>query len=158
MGSFFYTVVIISRQWSQVGLPFNSVDLDVPFMSSSVVHLAPHAEADGPEDSDDHSKEAGYDHDVGRDDPPRVPVLRLQGHQVGPAAGQHKTHRGHDHMGHGAQLLRHIHGHFHSLVASLSDSPVAFFLLSLSFRWREVPSQVVMTLVPGRRYLGIPVV
>lgn len=132
MGRFFPLLLSFLVSGSQVVLPFNSVDLDVPFMFSSVVHLAPHADADGPEDSDDHSKEAGYDHDVGRDDPPRVPVLRLQGHQVGPAAGQHKTHRGHDHMGHGAQLLHHIHGHFHSLVASLSDSPVAFFLLSLS--------------------------
>lgn len=123
----FSTFFIISRQWSQAVLPFDSVDLDVLFMSSSVVHLAPHAVADGPEDSYNHSKEAGHDHDVGRDEPPGVPVLCLQGHQVGPAAGEHKSHRGHDHVGHGPQLLLHVHGHSHSLVASLSDSPVAFF-------------------------------
>lgn len=130
MGRFFPLLLSFLVSGSQVVLPFNSVDLDVPFMFSSVVHLAPHADADGPEDSDDHSKEAGYDHDVGRDDPPRVPVLRLQGHQVCPAAGQHKTHRGHDHMGHGAQLLHHIHGHItHLLLLYLILQLLFFFFL-----------------------------
>lgn len=97
-------------------LPCNSVDLGVLFMSSSLVHLALHAVADGPEDSDEHSQEAEHNQNVGRDDPPREPVLCLRGHQVGPDAGQCKSHTRQAHTGQGPQLLLHIHDHLTHLL------------------------------------------
>lgn len=106
--------------WSQVGLPFNSVDLDVLITSSSLVNLALHAVADSPEESDEHSQEADHDHNIGRDDPPIELMLCLHGHQVGPAAGQCKSHTGQEHTCHRPQLLLHIHD-------SLFEFQVAFF-------------------------------
>lgn len=119
--------------WSQVVSPFYRVDMDVLLVSSSLVCLAPHAVADGPKDSDKRNHEAEHNHDVGRDHPPRVPVIFPQRHQVDPGAGQRKSHTRQDHTGHGPQLLRHIHHHLtHLLLLYLSfQLPFSLFCCPL---------------------------
>ncbi|TNN58021.1 hypothetical protein EYF80_031769 [Liparis tanakae] len=77
---------------TQAVLPVNSVDLEVPFMSSSPVHLALRAVADAPEESDEHHQDAEHEREVGEDDPHSVPVLLgLLGHQVDPEADRGLT-------------------------------------------------------------------
>lgn len=130
-------------------LPFNSVDLDVLFMSSSLVHLALHAVADVPEDSDEHSQEAKQNHDVGMDDPAIVPVLRLQGRQICPDAGQKKSHTRQEQTGQGPQLLLHVHDHLTCLLLLYCCFQVPFS--SFSCPLREVSSKVLIPLESGRR-------
>jgi len=88
-------IIIIMYEVTQAVLPVNSVDPEVPFMSSSPVHLALRAVADAPEESDEHNQDAQHEREVGRDDPQSVPVLLcLLGHQVDPEVGQRKSHTG----------------------------------------------------------------
>lgn len=131
--------------WSQVVLPFNREDLVVLFASSSLVHLALHVVAHGPEDSAEHSQEAEHNQHVGRDDPPNEPVRRLHGHQVGPGADHRKSHTRQDHAGQGPQLLLHIHDRLTHLFSSLA---LLFFPLMETGSFTSL-----VTPGSGRRYL-----
>lgn len=124
--------------WSQVVLPFNSVDVHVLFMSSSLVHLPLHAVADVPGDADEQSQEAERNHDVGRDDLPSVPVLCLYGDQVDPGAGQHKSHARQDHTAQGPQLLLHSHDHLTHLLLLYWSFQVPFSSFSCRLMERSI--------------------